>query len=47
MQKQAWDDVAVLRLGDYFEPEATRKTLVGYEPFYTTPRFWNVSQTRK
>ena len=33
VQKQAWDDVAVLRLGDYFEPEATRKTLVGYEPF--------------
>jgi peptide/nickel transport system substrate-binding protein len=46
-QKQAWEDLAVLRIGDYFEPEATRRTLRGYVPFYTTPRFWNVSQTRK
>lgn len=47
MQKLVWDDVAVLRIGDYFEPEATRKTLTGYRPFYVTPRFWNVSQNAK
>lgn len=47
IQKLVWDDVAVLRIGDYFQPDGIRKTLAGYTPFYVTPRFWNVSQTRK
>jgi peptide/nickel transport system substrate-binding protein len=46
-QKLVWDDVAVLRIGDYFEPEATRRTLSGYQPFYVTPRFWNVTKKGK
>jgi peptide/nickel transport system substrate-binding protein len=44
IQKKIWDDVVVIRIGDYFEPEATRTTLSGYVPFYTTPRFWDVSK---
>ncbi|WOI57486.1 ABC transporter substrate-binding protein [Palleronia sp. LCG004] len=44
IQQKIWDDVVVLRVGDYFEPEATRAGLTGYEPFYVTPRFWDVSK---
>ncbi len=42
IQKLVWDDVAVIRIGDYFELEATRANVVNYKPFYVTPRFWNV-----
>ena len=42
IQKLIWDDVAVIRVGDYFELEATRANVKGYRPFYVTPRFWNV-----
>jgi len=45
VQQLVWDDVAVIRIGDYFEPEATSTKLVGYRPFYVIPRFWNVSKT--
>jgi len=42
IQQLIWDDVAVIRVGDYFELEATRANVKGYTPFYVTPRFWNV-----
>ncbi|CAH1673962.1 ABC transporter substrate-binding protein [Chelatococcus asaccharovorans] len=47
VQQIVWDDLPVIRIGDYFEPEGTRTTLKGYIPFYVTPRFWDVSQTKK
>lgn len=47
IQKLVWDDAAVYRIGDYFQPDGIRKTLSGYTPFFVTPRFWNVSQTRR
>jgi peptide/nickel transport system substrate-binding protein len=46
IQQMVWDDVAVIRIGDYFEPEAIRSSLKGYKPFYVIPRFWNVSKVR-
>lgn len=46
IQQMVWDDVAVIRVGDYFEPEAIRSGLKGYRPFYVIPRFWNVSKGR-
>jgi peptide/nickel transport system substrate-binding protein len=46
LQKLVWDDLPVLRIGDYFEAEGSRTTLSGYSPFYVTPRFWNVSQNK-
>ncbi|MBD3307482.1 hypothetical protein GF339_13720 [candidate division KSB3 bacterium] len=42
IQKLVWEDVAIIRLGDYFELEATRANVQNYRPFYVTPRFWNV-----
>ncbi len=46
IQQMVWEDVAVIRVGDYFEPEAIRSSLKGYRPFYVIPRFWNVSKVR-
>lgn len=46
IQQMVWDDVSVIRVGDYFEPEAIRSSLKGYRPFYVIPRFWNVSKGR-
>jgi len=44
IQQLVWDDVSVVRIGDYFEPEAIRSSLRGYRPFYVIPRFWSVSK---
>ena len=44
VQRRVWDDVVVIRIGDYFEPEATRSWIDGFRSFYTTPRFWNVTK---
>jgi peptide/nickel transport system substrate-binding protein len=46
VQRMMWDSVAVIRLGDFFEPEAVRSNVVGYQPFYVTPRFWNVAKAK-
>jgi ABC-type transport system substrate-binding protein len=46
VQQLVWDDVSVIRVGDYFEPEAIRSSLSGYRSFYVIPRFWNVSKVR-
>jgi peptide/nickel transport system substrate-binding protein len=46
LQGMVWDTVAVVRLGDFFEPEAVRADVAGYKPFYVTPRFWNVAKTK-
>jgi peptide/nickel transport system substrate-binding protein len=46
IQQMVWDDVAIIRIGDYFEPEAIRTSLKGYRPYHVIPRFWNVSKVR-
>lgn len=42
IQELVWNDVAVIRYGDFHEAEALATDLEGYQPFYVTPRFWNV-----
>jgi len=42
IQGLVWDDVAIIRYGDFHEAEALKTNLEGYRPFYVTPRFWNV-----
>ena len=42
IQRLIWEDVYMIRAGDYFEIDAIRKSLSGYRPFYVTPRFWDV-----
>lgn len=44
VQKLIWDDVAVVKIGDYFELEAVSNKLPDYRPFYTIPRFWNMER---
>jgi peptide/nickel transport system substrate-binding protein len=41
IQQLVWEDVAVIRFGDFHEAEALKTDVVGYVPFYVTPRFWN------
>jgi len=41
LQQIVWEDVAVIRIGDFFTLEGTTAELQGYTPFYVTPRFWN------
>lgn len=41
LQQIVWEDVAVIRIGDFFTLEGTTAKLQGYTPFYVTPRFWN------
>ncbi len=36
-----WDELPVIKFGDYFELEAASAQLQGYSPFYVIPRFWN------
>jgi peptide/nickel transport system substrate-binding protein len=42
IQELVWDDVAIIRFGDFHEAEALKVELKNYAPFYVTPRFWNV-----
>lgn len=44
IQELVWEDVAVIRYGDFHEAEALATDLAGYRPFYVTPRFWNVQR---
>lgn len=44
VQQLFWTDVPFLRIGDYFELEAVRSSVKGYQPFYVTPRFWGVTK---
>lgn len=44
IQELVWEDVAIIRYGDFHEAEALGTDLVGYRPFYVTPRFWNVTR---
>ncbi len=43
IQKLVWDDIANIKIGDYFELEAINKKYQGFTSFYVIPRFWNVS----
>lgn len=44
IQKLVWDDVAFIKIGDYFELEAIRADYKNYKAFYVTPRFWNITK---
>jgi peptide/nickel transport system substrate-binding protein len=44
VQKLVWDDVAVIKIGDYFELEAVSTKLPDYRAFYVIPRFWNMEK---
>jgi peptide/nickel transport system substrate-binding protein len=44
IQKLVWDDVAKIKIGDYFDVEAIRADYKNYLPFYVIPRFWNVTK---
>ncbi|MGQ9732860.1 MAG: ABC transporter substrate-binding protein, partial [Candidatus Zipacnadales bacterium] len=41
LQQIIWEDVAVVRVGDFFTLEGTSSRLKGYTPWYVIPRFWN------
>ncbi len=41
LQRIIWEDVAVLRIGDFFTLEGTSARLQGYAPWYVIPRFWD------
>jgi len=43
IQRIIWEDMVVLKIGDYFELEAINNSVKGYKTFYITPRFWNLS----
>lgn len=43
IQEQIWEDIAVLKVGDYFELEAISNKYDGYTSFYILPRFWNLT----
>lgn len=45
IQKLVWDDVPVIKVGDYFELEGVRSNVQNYHPFYVIPRFWNVTKS--
>ena len=36
----------MIKTGDYFGFDTLREGLDGFEAFYTTPRFWNVWQSK-
>ena len=42
IQELVWEDVAVIRMGDYFALEAVAADVKGFESWYVIPRFWNV-----
>jgi len=44
VQQLIWEDVAVIKVGDYFELEAVSTKLPDYRPFYVIPRFWNMER---
>jgi len=44
IQELAYEDIPVIRFGDFFGLAATRKELQGFQPWYVTPRFWGVSK---
>lgn len=43
IQEKIWEDMAVLKVGDYFELEAINNKYEGYDSFYIVPRFWNLT----
>lgn len=42
VQDAVYNDIPMIKHGDIFGLDAVRDTVQGFEPFYTTPRFWNV-----
>lgn len=42
VQQLVWDDVAMIKIGNYNELEAINSKYEGYKSFYVIPRFWNV-----
>lgn len=43
IQSLVWEDVAILKIGDFFELEALNSKYDGYRSFYLA-RFWNVTE---
>ena len=44
LQELVWDDVTVIRVGDYFELEGINAKYKGYKSYTVFPRFWNVHE---
>ncbi|MFQ5796436.1 MAG: ABC transporter substrate-binding protein [Candidatus Bipolaricaulia bacterium] len=42
IQRLAYEDVPLIRFGDYFGLEAVRANVTGFASWYVTPRFWGV-----
>ena len=42
VQDQVYNDIPMIKQGDFFGFDALSDRLEGFTPFYTTPRFWNV-----
>jgi peptide/nickel transport system substrate-binding protein len=42
IQDNLYNDIPMIKMGDLFGFDAYKDELAGFEPFYTTPRLWNV-----
>ncbi len=42
VQDLVYEDIPMIKQGDVFGFDAVNDKVQGFEPFYTTPRFWNV-----
>lgn len=42
IQDNLYNDIPMIKMGDLFGFDAYKDDLAGFEPFYTTPRLWNV-----
>jgi peptide/nickel transport system substrate-binding protein len=42
IQDNLYNDIPMIKFGDLFGFDAYKDSLEGFEPFYTTPRLWNV-----
>jgi ABC-type transport system substrate-binding protein len=43
VQEEFYQDVTTIKVGDFFELEATRSDISGFRP-WLTPRFWDVQR---
>jgi peptide/nickel transport system substrate-binding protein len=46
VQDHVYADIPMIKQGDLFGFDTVRDGIQGFEPFYTTPRFWNTWQTK-
>lgn len=44
IQDNLYNDIPMIKTGDYFGFDALKDNLAEFAPFYTTPRFWNIWQ---